>query len=125
MTLIVNLNSLCRTWMALDQPGYPDVYRVFRDPQGDGGPCLQDPVSESGQSGDLRPAGRSDLSANKLILHQSVLFSEQVELVQSSNLLRKPHVKILFTFLFLHMFNNKQITTRKSDTDHLCSKRVS
>ena len=47
--------------MALDQPGHPDLYRVFGDPQGDGGPRLQDPVSESGQSGDLRPAGRSGL----------------------------------------------------------------
>ena len=68
MTPTLNINSvcLCRTWMALDQPGYPDVYRVFRDPQGDGGPRLQDPVSESGQSGDLRPAGGSDLLTNKL-----------------------------------------------------------
>lgn len=52
--------SLCRSWMALDQPGHPDLYWVFRDPQGDGGPRLQDPVSESGQSGDLRPAGRGN-----------------------------------------------------------------
>lgn len=60
-TLTENINSfsLCRTRMAVDQLGHPDVYRVFRDPQGNGGAHLQDPVFESGQSGDLRPTGGS------------------------------------------------------------------
>ncbi len=64
--------SLCRSWMAFDKPGHPDLYRVFRDPQGDGSSCLKDPVSESGQSGDLRPAGRPGLLANTLT-HLSLL----------------------------------------------------
>lgn len=57
--------------MALDQPGHPDLYRVFRDPQGDGRPHLQDPVSESGQSWDLRPAGRSGLLAFTILSYQN------------------------------------------------------
>lgn len=49
--------SLCRSWLALNQPGYPNLHWVLRDPQGDGGPRLQDPVLKSGQFGYLRPAG--------------------------------------------------------------------
>lgn len=43
--------------MAVHQPGDPDLHRVFGDPQGDGGPRLQDPVSEPGQSWHLRLTG--------------------------------------------------------------------
>lgn len=45
--------------MAVHQPRGADLYRVLGDPQGDGGPLLQDPEPGPGRPGNLRAAGES------------------------------------------------------------------
>ena len=56
--LIVGLSYPLRPYLALHQPGSPDLHRVLGDPPGDGGPLLQDPVPRPGPPWNLRAPGR-------------------------------------------------------------------
>lgn len=87
--------------VAVHQPGHPHLHWMLGDPQGAGGPLLQDPVPHSGCTQHLRALGKVHPLAESLYIHKSRIASSQASSFLSSNSSGRLHAQNSWHFFWL------------------------